>query len=131
MNTQSTILILEDEQPLAAAIQTSLEAAGFSVVIARTFSQATDYLRSLSRIDAVWLDHYLLGRESGLDFLVQLRSDERGKTIPVFVVTNTGGYDKKQAYLQLGATQYFVKSDHTLREIIDSIREAILNHEAS
>jgi DNA-binding response OmpR family regulator len=127
MTQKPVILVIEDEQPLAEAIQGSLEASGCETVVTRSFTQAVDYLQSLKHIDAIWLDHYLFGKENGIDFLVRLRADQRWVGTPVFVVTNTGGYDKKQAYLELGATRYFVKSDHTLREIIEAIKLAVLN----
>lgn len=67
-----TILVVEDEYPLASAIQDKLESQGFGVVCARTVTQAVNYLEEISPIHAIWLDHYLFGQQSGLEFLTLL-----------------------------------------------------------
>jgi DNA-binding response OmpR family regulator len=55
-----TILIVEDERPLANAIKIKLELNGFETVTARSVAQALDYLENINEINAIWLDHYLL-----------------------------------------------------------------------
>lgn len=116
-----TILVVEDEAPLLEAIQKKLEVSGFNVIIARTCDQAIEQLDAVEAIDAVWLDHYLLGDKTGLDFIAHVKEHDAKKEIPVFVVTNTGTHDKKETYLRLGAVDYYVKSNHKLSEIIADI----------
>ena len=119
-----TILIIEDEKPLLLAISRKLESSGFDVVTARSVEQANGYLEDLDPVDAIWLDHYLLGKLDGLDFLEQVKKSSWNK-IPVFVVTNTGGEDKRSMYLQFGATEYFIKSDSRLDTLIENIKKEI------
>jgi two-component system, chemotaxis family, chemotaxis protein CheY len=45
----------------------------------------------------------------GLEFLRQLRADERWKTIPVLMVTTEGSRDSILAALRAGATGYLTK----------------------
>lgn len=119
-----TVLVVEDEQPLLFAIKAKLEHSGFQVVTARSVEQASGYLEDVPTIDVIWLDHYLLGKESGLDFLVKCKSETSWcKHIPVFVVSNTASRDKVQAYIKLGATKYYVKAEHRLDEIIGEIKK--------
>ena len=121
-----TILVIEDERPLMEAIKAKLEKSNFAVVTARAVEQALAYLEDLGHIDAIWLDHYLLGKENGLDFVTKLKShDGKWKSIPVFVVSNTAGPDKVQSYLRLGVNKYYVKAEHRLDEIIKDIKEFI------
>lgn len=120
-----TILIVEDEKPLEQAIKMKFEREGLSVVTARSFAQAIDYLHTIEPVDVIWLDHYLLGKETGLDFLAEVKNDEKWKHVPVFAVTNTVGPEKKDAYLQLGATEYLVKSNIVLGDVVKQIKESV------
>ena len=119
-----TILVLEDEQPLLAVIRAKLESYGFSVVTARAVKQALNYLEDKVVVDAIWLDHYLLGKENGLDFVTRLKQDGgKWKQIPIFVVSNTGGPDKVRSYLRLGINKYYTKVDYRLDQIVTDIKE--------
>ena len=118
-----TILVLEDERPLLEVIKTKLENTGFTVVTARSVDQAINYLKDGVQVDAVWLDHYLLGKESGLDFVAKLKDDGAiWRKIPIFVVSNTATPDKVQSYLRLGVNKYYTKVDFRLDQIITDIK---------
>ncbi len=120
-----TILVVEDELPLQQAIQLKLEKNGLGVVTARSVKQARMLLEELSKVDVVWLDHYLIGEESGLDFVAELKNNAKWKKIPVFVVSNTASSDKVKTYLELGVNKYFTKSNYLLEQIIAEIKKAI------
>ena len=146
---KKTILVIEDEQPLLEAINAKLEKSGFDVIAARsveqafnanleqngldavtvrTIEQALEYLESLERVDAVWLDHHLVGEEDGLDFVKKFKANGgRWNTIPVFVVSNAASPKTIQSYIRSGVSKYYVKSDHRLDEIIADI-ESSLGH---
>ena len=129
MKESKTILVLEDERPLLSAIKLKITNAGFEVVTARSVEQALGYLQDAIHIDAIWLDHYLLGKENGLDFVTKLKADEGPwKSIPIFVVSNTATSDTLKTYLHLGVANYFVKSDKRLDEIISEIKEFLTTH---
>lgn len=121
----SKILLVEDEQSLIEAIREKLETNGFEVLSAKTVEQGLNYLKENDDIRAVWLDHYLIGEKTGLDFISNLRADEKYKDLSVFVVTNTGGDDKRESYLHMGAESYYIKSNHKLSEIISDIKERL------
>jgi DNA-binding response OmpR family regulator len=117
------ILLVEDERPLQEVIRTKLEKNDFEVVTARGVKQALGYIVDSVKIDAVWLDHYLLGKETGLDFIAKIKSDKKYKNIPIFVVSNTGTHKKRHTYLELGAVNYYVKSDYRLDSIVENIKQ--------
>jgi DNA-binding response OmpR family regulator len=119
------VLLVEDERPLINAIKTKLEDNGVEVATAVTVDQALNYVQELEKIDYIWLDHYLLGEKNGLDFLVEIKQDEKHKNIPVFVVSNTGGHEKKITYMKLGASEYYIKSNSKLSDIIDDIKDRL------
>jgi len=121
---KKTILIIEDELPLLAAISIKLEKSGFEVVTARSVEQAKNHIQDIKNIDAIWLDHYLLGKETGFDFMAWCKADDQKcRNIPFFVVSNTASPDKLQSYLQLGAEKYYVKAEKRLDIIIKDISD--------
>lgn len=123
-----TVLVVEDEIPLQNAIRDKLETNNFLVLTARSVEQAEKHLQDVDSIDVIWLDHYLIGGETGLDFLVKLKNNKNWKKIPVFVVSNTATTTKVASYLTLGADKYYTKSDYQLEQIISDI-EVIMKSE--
>ena len=118
-----TILVVEDEIPLLDAVKKKLENNNMNVVTARSVVQALSYLNDLDHIDGIWLDHYLLGNEDGLDLVIHLKEDNsKWKGIPIFVISNTASEDKVKLYMQLGVDKYFVKSNYRLDQIIDALK---------
>lgn len=128
MTNEKTMLIVEDERPLVEAIKHKLENNGFAVVTARTVEQAFNYLEDLKQVDAIWLDHYLLGKEDGLDFVSKIKQDgAKWKNIPIFVVSNTASPKNVQSYIRFGVKKYYVKAEHRLDGIINEIK-SFLDH---
>ena len=119
------ILVLEDEKPLLRAITRGLTVKGYDVLGARSVSQALAYLERTS-VDAIWLDHYVIGEQSGLDLVMILKEDDsKWKDIPIFVVSNTASPDKVKYYMQLGVEQYHTKSNVRLDYLIDEIEKSM------
>ncbi len=118
-----TILLIEDERPLKDVIEAKLVKAGFDVVTARTIDQGLGYMEDIDAIDAVWLDHYLLGEKTGLDFIAKLKTPgSKWVNVPIFVVSNTASDGNLRSYIRLGVTKYFVKAEHRLDEITADIK---------
>jgi CheY-like chemotaxis protein len=142
-----TILVIEDERPLLEVVNARLEKKGFGVMTARsvdqvfnagleksglgiiaatTIQKALQYLENLKNIDAIWLDHNLLGRENGLDFVKKIKANGgKWKKIPIFVVSNTERSETIKSYVKLGISKYYVKSNHRLDEIIKDIHASL------
>ncbi|NTV22215.1 MAG: response regulator [Candidatus Yonathbacteria bacterium] len=121
------ILVLEDDSALITAIEHQLSMRGFSPVIARTVEEGLSVIDGEEHIDAIWLDHYLLGKQNGLDFVARLKGSEHTKNIPVFVVSNSAGAESMTSYMRLGVEQYYTKADYDLSQIINDISYALEN----
>src|SRR3989344_3763473 len=143
LSKKKTILVMEDDRPLLEVINAKLEKSGFGVIAARSveqafnanldknglgvittssIEQALDYLERLERVDAIWLDHHLLGEEDGLDFVKKFKANGgKWNKIPVFVVSNAASPKTIKSYIASGVNKYYVKSDHRLDEIIKDI----------
>jgi len=116
------ILVVEDERPLQEAIKAKLTTEGFEVVTARAVREALNFLKDIKGIEVIWLDHYLLGQEDGLDFVAAVKANRVWNKIPIFVVSNTASPDKVQTYLRLGVHKYYTKADNRLDQIIKDIK---------
>lgn len=124
-----TILVLEDEKPLLEAISKKLIKGGFEVLKSRSVKEALEYFdddATAKIVDTIWLDHYLLGERSGLDFVAHIKEDgSKWKDISIFVVSNTASSDKVASYLEFGVTQYHTKSNVRLEEVIAEINNVL------
>ena len=115
---KKTILVLEDEMPLLKAIRIKLEASGYDVVTARSVQQALNTLEDVGKVDVIWTDHYLLGNDTGLDFVSKIKADPRWKDIPVFVVSVTASPHNVESYMSLGAKKFYTKHEYRIDDII-------------
>jgi DNA-binding response OmpR family regulator len=119
------ILIVEDEEVLAKVLEEKLAKSGDDVVIAADGETAVTAAESF-RPDIIVLD-LLLPKRNGFEVLQILKADQTLKAIPVIVVSNLGeGSDIKRA-LALGATDYYVKSEHPFNEIIEKIKNILIH----
>ncbi|MDB5204665.1 MAG: hypothetical protein JWP09_693 [Candidatus Taylorbacteria bacterium] len=143
MKNKKTILVIEDEKPLLEAVKTKLEKNNFNVITSRSVMrafgspleedntggvtkdsiiEALKHIEDLERVDAIWLDHNLLGKENGLDFVTKFKSnDGKWSKIPIFVVSNTSDDNLVKTYAKLGVNHYFIKAEHKLEDIIKEI----------
>ncbi len=125
MKLTKKILLVEDEKCLAEAVKIKLEINGFQVLPADSVDRAKDLINRNS-VDFVWLDHYLLGEENGLDFVANIKSQgSTNKNIPIFVVSNTASNDKIQSYIKFGINKYYVKAEHSLEQIISDLKTVL------
>jgi len=99
------LLIIEDNERLAALIQKGLEKVGFNSDIVTTSTDAGEALTA-THYDIIALD-LGLPDEDGLAVLRNMRS--RGDTTPVIVLTARGTVRDRVAGLDAGADDYLVK----------------------
>lgn len=141
---KKTVLVIEDEPSLLEVINAKLEKNGLNVISSRSveqafagkiiendlgaitvdsLKQALMYLESLEEVDAIWLDHHLLGKEDGLDFVKKFKANgEKWNKIPIFVVSNAASPKTVKSYINSGVNKYYVKSDHRLDKIVEDIK---------
>jgi DNA-binding NtrC family response regulator len=120
MTEQKIILIVEDETVLQKVIVAVFAKNGIKTMSARSVEEAKKVAKDANKIDAIWLDHYLVGQESGLDY-------KKLNLIPFYVVTNTAAPDAVATYVHFGAKEYYVKSDHRLEDIVKTVLAQLSN----
>lgn len=120
-----TILVVEDEPSLLEAIKLKLEDRGYGFLLAANVDTALKYIKEGKDIDAVWLDHYLPGR-NGLDLVIYMKdATQKYKDTPIFLISNSASQQRIYQYLQLGINGYFLKTEKSLDDIVDNIEALI------
>lgn len=114
-----TILVIEDEGQLQEACRLKLEHEHYRVMQAATAQEATKVMQSL-KPDLILLDLMLPGGQNGFDILEKLRSSERSSDIPVIVLSNLDS--EKDTVIDMGASEYLLKSNTSLEEIVERIK---------
>ena len=99
------ILIVEDEEKMAKALRTGLEADQFSVSVAHTGEDGF-FLASTEPFDLVILD-LMLPHRDGMEVLVALR--QRSVSVPVLILTSRDTVKDRVRGLDAGADDYLVK----------------------
>jgi DNA-binding response OmpR family regulator len=99
------ILIIEDEQKIAHALEDGLVADGYSVEACPSGEEGF-YRLSTETFDLLILDLGLPGRD-GLDILRSLR--RQGMSIPVLILTARDKLEDRVGGLESGADDYLVK----------------------
>jgi len=122
------ILVLEDERQLAKIVREAFTERGFDTNVVSNVEDGIKFLENAKTVDVIWLDHYLLGAENGLDFVVQIKNHPDWKNIPIFVVSNTASTTNIRSYIQLGVSNYYTKADYDIHQIVDDIEYAIAQH---
>ena len=126
---QHKVMVIEDEALLLQAISKKLELSGMTPVSCTTGKQALDYLNSLPELpDAIWLDYYLKDM-NGLDFMHELKKNDKWASIPVIVVSNSASEEKVHSMLALGVKKYILKAQYRLDELIELVKKFISDGE--
>lgn len=114
------VLVVEDEQKVAAALQDGLESEGYAVAVAPTGEEAF-YRVNTETFDVVLLDLSLPGRD-GLEILRALR--QRGPDTRVLILSARDTLDDRVKGLDSGADDYLVKP-FAFSELIARIRALV------
>jgi two-component system alkaline phosphatase synthesis response regulator PhoP len=117
------ILIIEDDNILQRAINTALVDANYSVAEANDGSEGIKKAKSESP-DLILLD-LLMPKKDGWEVLEELKKNKDTKNIPVLVLTVYEGEDSISKCMKLGAKGYFLKSNYSLDEIVEKVKESI------
>ena len=122
MNKQ--ILVIEDDSILRKACKTSLVKRGFVVLTASNgeegIRQAEEYLPDLILLDM------RMPKLTGAETLAALKQNEKTRTIPVVILSNSSSELSMKKAETLGAVGYLVKASLSLRELGDRVAEFLI-----
>ncbi|KKT26180.1 MAG: Response regulator receiver protein [Parcubacteria group bacterium GW2011_GWA2_43_9b] len=118
-----TILLVEDEPTLQKTLSLALTQEGYEVKSALDGEIGLRLARE-SKPDIVLLD-LILPKMDGFEVLDELKKDEATKNIPVIVLTNLESTQDIEKALALGATNYLVKANYDLKDVIEKVKDNI------
>ncbi len=101
-----TILVVDDEEPVALSIELSLR-RDYQVRVANSAAEALKIIRRAAP-DLIILDIIMPGMD-GIQFCNELRKDPLFKSIPILFLTAKGRIEDKIAGLEAGADDYLTK----------------------
>ena len=119
----SKILILEVAPASRDALVRALRQEGHETQCARNGVEGLVRLKQ-EMPDLVLLDH-MMPEVDGLTFLAGIRRFPKWKQLPVIMMT---GMNNRTNYAQaqnLGVTDYLIKADFTLAQLLDRVRKAL------
>jgi two-component system phosphate regulon response regulator PhoB len=117
---QGLILLVEDEQDLAATLEYNLQREGYLTRVAHDGATGLDAAIQDPLPDAIVLD-LMLPDLSGTELCRRLRESERTREIPIIMCTAKGSEIDRVVGFEVGADDYVVKP-FSVRELVLRIR---------
>ncbi len=116
--TQKRILIIEDEKPMARALNLMLTHAGFKTQIASNGVEGLALLEK-ENFDLVLLD-LVMPKLDGFGVLDEMQ--KRGMKTAVIVQTNLVQAEDEERVREFGVEGFFIKSNTPITEIVEQIK---------
>ena len=115
------ILIGEDEKAIARALQLKLSNSGYEVTNAFDGQEVIDFVEK-EQFDLILLD-LIMPKVDGFGVMTKLK--EKGNTVPVIILSNLSQAEDTEKAKELGAKDFFVKSNTPLSEIVNHVQEVL------
>ena len=114
------VLLAEDEPNIVESLTFMLERAGFEVAVESDGRRALDAARTETP-DVLVLD-VMLPEMDGFEILRQLRSDQRGASLPILMLTAKGQREDREMALKCGA-DLFITKPFANAEIVSAVKK--------
>jgi DNA-binding response OmpR family regulator len=118
--SKKKILIIEDDRALQNALVEVLSNEGYETVSALDGEEGIQKVGT-EKPDLILLD-LILPKKDGYEVLAEIKKGPN-ENIPVLILTNLEEIDNVQKALDLGAKTFMVKSDFSLKDIVEKIRQ--------
>ncbi len=123
MSMTKSVLIIEDDSFLQGLASRKLKADGFEVLNAANHTETFAVLEK--QIPTVILLDLLLPEVDGYEILKKIRENPKTKSIPVIVFSNLSEEKDIKKAQDLGIVEFMVKSNFTLDELAQKIKETV------
>lgn len=115
------LLIIEDERPLAHALELKMKHEGFDVDTALSGTEGQK-LAETEKYDLILLD-LIMPEIDGFTLLKNLR--DKGVKTQVIILSNLGQDEDRAKAKALGATDYFVKANTPIADIVAKVKAVL------
>lgn len=117
------ILIVDDEELVVKVLTRKLKEEGFEVYAAYDGHEALLKVAK-DKPDLILLD-IIMPKLDGISVLKKLKAQDQTKNIPVIILTNLYDDKKVAEVLRTGNTDYLIKVEHPVNEIIRKVKEKL------
>lgn len=122
--SQKLIIVVEDDDFLSDAYRVKFAQVGINAVLAKDGELGYSLIKR-DHPSLVILD-LMLPKLDGFNVLKRMKSDEELKDIPVFIASNFADDEYKKRATELGALDFFVKSEISLKDLITRCHEQMV-----
>lgn len=123
MDTQKTILLVEDDIAIRTIIRDTLAKEGIQVLEASNGEEALGI--ALNRHPHVIVLDVIMPKMHGMDMLQKLRELEWGKKVPILFLTNYADDPRVVQAVKEGYGELLKKAESRLEDVVAKIKEKI------
>jgi len=123
MEEKKKILIIEDEEIIMDILNRKLEKVGYNVLVAPDGLKGLEIMRK-NRPDLILLD-IVMPKLGGFGVMEAMNKDQKLKSIPVIIISNSGQPVELDRAKELGARDWLVKAEFDPQEVIDKVIKQI------
>lgn len=113
------ILVVEDEKPMARAMELKLSHAGFETTCMNNGADALEAILK-NDFDMVLLD-LVMPKMDGFTVLEELKNKK--KDVPVIVLSNLSQEEDEKKAKALGAKDFLIKSNTPIADIVNRVNQ--------
>jgi DNA-binding response OmpR family regulator len=110
------VLIAEDEGVLLNKLRDGFESEGWTVAVAKDGIEAIESVLKYD-YDLLLLD-LLLPKKAGFDVLLEIKNSPEQRGLHIIALSSLGSDEDIKKALELGANDYFVKTQQTISEVV-------------
>ena len=114
------ILLGEDDKFISRAYVDGLSRAGHEVKAANDGNEVIKALEEFTP-DIILLD-IIMPEKNGFEVLEEIKANDKTKNIPVIVLSNLGQDTDIEKGKKLGAVDYLIKSNFSIKEVMNKIK---------
>jgi len=115
------VIIVEDDKFYGNIYKTKLAKAKFEAVVAGNGEEAIEMARK-RKPDLILLD-LVMPIKDGFQTLKELKADSNLKDVKVVVLSNLSQQEDVKKAKELGASDYLVKTNMSIKEVMDKIQK--------
>ncbi len=117
------IVVAEDDKLISGSLCDALKTAGYEVTPAYDGEEAVAKVKEI-KPDLVLLD-IMMPKLDGISVLWELKADQSVAKTSVIVLTNIGDVETISKIVEAGASDYLLKSDQSVDDIIQKVKDVL------
>jgi two-component system phosphate regulon response regulator PhoB len=129
MPQDRAILIVDDEDDIRHLLDINLRREGFSTRLARDAGEALTAIRA--ELPALVILDLMLPDMSGMEVCRRLQGDPSTRDVPIIILSARGEEIDRVVGFEVGADDYVVKSDLSVRELVLRVRAVLRRRQSS